>query len=302
MIAETMALMLAAPLQVQGGLDEGGILQALQYPLFQRALLVGLAASVACGVVGSFVVVKRITSLSGGLSHAAFGGVGLGYLLGFPPLLGAAGFALLCGLVIGLTHQRMRSALDTLVSIVWSAGMALGILFIALSPGYAPDMETYLFGSILYVPSDSVVMVALLDAVIVFLVGLRFRELRAICFDEEFARTLGLPVERLFLLLMAMVSLAVVVLINVVGIILVIALLTVPAATARLWVDRLAAMMVLATLLSAACTTGGLFFSYGLSNHLDVNIPPGPVIILLSVAFYAASLLLRGRKSADAAG
>ncbi len=302
MIAETMALMLAAPLQVQGGLDEGGILQALQYPLFQRALLVGLAASVACGVVGSFVVVKRITSLSGGLSHAAFGGVGLGYLLGFPPLLGAAGFALLCGLVIGLTHQRMRSALDTLVSIVWSAGMALGILFIALSPGYAPDMETYLFGSILYVPSDSVVMVALLDAVIVFLVGLRFRELRAICFDEEFARTLGLPVERLFLLLMALVSLAVVVLINVVGIILVIALLTVPAATARLWVDRLAAMMVLATLLSAACTTGGLFFSYGLSNHLDVNIPPGPVIILLSVAFYAASLLLRGRKSADAAG
>ena len=302
MIGETMALMLAAPLQAHDALDQGGVLQALQYPLFQRALLVGLAASVACGVVGSFVVVKRITSLSGGLSHAAFGGVGLGYLLGFPPLLGAAGFALLCGLVIGLTHQRMRSALDTLVSIVWSAGMALGILFIALSPGYAPDMETYLFGSILYVPADSVAMVALLDVVIVVLVALRFRELRAICFDEEFARTLGLPVERLFLLLMALVSLAVVVLINVVGIILVIALLTVPAATARLWVDRLATMMVVATLLGAACTTGGLFLSYGLSDHLDVNIPPGPVIILLSVAFYAVSLALRGRKSADAAG
>lgn len=302
MIAETMTLMLSAPLQAHDALDHGGIFEALQYPFFQRALLVGLAASVACGIVGSFVVVKRITSLSGGLSHAAFGGVGLGYLLGFPPLLGAAGFALLCGLGIGLTHQRMRSALDTLVSIVWSAGMALGILFIALSPGYAPDLMSYLFGSILFVPADSVVMVAVLDVVIVLLVALRFRELRAICFDEEFARTLGLPVERLFLLLMALVALAVVTLISVAGIILVIALLTVPAATARLWVDRLAAMMVLATVLSAACTTGGLFLSYGLSDHLDVNIPPGPVIILLSVAFYAVSLVLRGRKSADAAG
>ena len=302
MIAETVTLMLAAPLQVHDSLDHGGLLDALQYPLFQRALLVGLAASLACGIVGSFVVVKRITSLSGGLSHAAFGGVGLGYLMGFPPLLGAAGFAMLCGLGIGLTHQRMRSALDTLVSIVWSVGMALGILFVALSDRYAGDLMTYLFGSILFVPADSVTMVVLLDLVIVGIVALRFRELRAICFDEEFARTLGLPVERLFLLLMTLVSLAVVVLINVVGIILVIALLTVPAATARLWVDRLASMMTLATLLSAACTTGGLFLSYGLSDHLDSNIPPGPVIILLSVALYAVSLVIRGRKSAGAAG
>lgn len=282
--------------------DHGGVFDALHYPFFQRALLVGLAASVACGIVGSFVVVKRITSLSGGLSHASFGGVGLGYLLGFPPLLGAAGFALLCGLGIGLTHQRMRSALDTLISIVWSAGMALGILFVHLSPGYAGDLMSYLFGSILFIPSDSVTMVLLLDGIILAAVSLRFRELRAICFDEEFARTLGLPVERLFLLLMALVALAVVTLISVVGIILVIALLTVPAATARLWVERLASMMVLATMLGAGCTSGGLFLSYTLSDRLEVNIPPGPVIILLAVLLYAISLTLRGRRSSEAAG
>lgn len=276
-------------------------MEALQYPFFQRALLVGLLASVACGVVGSFVVVKRITSLSGGLSHAAFGGVGLGYLLGFPPLLGAAGFSLLCGLGIGLTYQRMRSALDTLVSIVWSAGMALGILFIALRSGYPPDLMSYLFGSILFVSVDSVLMVGVLDIAILLSVFLCFAELQAICFDEEFARSLGLPVERLFLLLMALVSLAVVTLIKVVGIILVIALLTVPAATARLWVERLSVMMLLATLLGAACTTGGLLLSYSLSDQLDVNVPPGPVIILLAVVLFAVSLALRGKRGLDGA-
>jgi zinc transport system permease protein len=302
MIALFADFLAAAPLQAHSSVEGGSLIDALQYPLFQRALLVGLLASIACGVVGSFVVVKRITSLSGGLSHAAFGGVGLGYWLGFPPLLGAAGFALLCGLGIGLTHQRMRSALDTLISIVWSTGMALGILFVALSGRYGSDLLTYLFGSILFVPADSVVMVAVLDGAILLMVVLLFRELRAICFDEEFARALGLPVERLFLLLMVLVSLAVVVLINVVGIILVIALLTVPAATARLWVDRLASMMVLATLLSAACTTSGLFLSYGLSDRFDVNIPPGPVIILLSVLVYGCCLAVRGRRSIEAAG
>jgi len=277
------------------------VIEALQYPFFQRALLVGLLASVACGIVGSFVVVKRITSLSGGLSHAAFGGVGLGYLLGFPPLLGAAGFSLLCALGIGLTYQRMRSALDTLVSIVWSAGMALGILFVALRSGYPPDLMSYLFGSILFVSADSVLMVGVLDIAILLSVFLCFAELQAICFDEEFARSLGLPVERLFLLLMTLVALAVVTLIKVVGIILVIALLTVPAATARLWVERLSVMMLLATLLGAVCTTGGLLLSYSLSDQLDVNVPPGPVIILLSVVLFAVSLALRGRRSLDGA-
>lgn len=277
------------------------MIEALQYPFFQRALLVGLLASVACGIVGSFVVVKRITSLSGGLSHAAFGGVGLGYLLGFPPLLGAAGFSLLCALGIGLTYQRMRSALDTLVSIVWSAGMALGILFVALRSGYPPDLMSYLFGSILFVSADSVLMVGVLDIAILLSVFLCFAELQAICFDEEFARSLGLPVERLFLLLMTLVALAVVTLIKVVGIILVIALLTVPAATARLWVERLSVMMLLATLLGAVCTTGGLLLSYSLSDQLDVNVPPGPVIILLSVVLFAVSLALRGRRSLDGA-
>ncbi len=267
--------------------------EPLQFPFFQRALVAGILASVACGIVGTYVVVRRIASISGGLSHAAFGGVGLGYLLGFDPMVGATGFALLSSLGLGWAYRRLHHGLDTLITITWSFGMALGILFVSMSPGYAPDLMSYLFGSILFVPASYVGFVIALDVVIVLAVLLLYREFQAITFDEEYAQGMGLRVGLLFQLLLALTALAVVTLIRVVGVILVIALLTVPAAVARQWTESLRWMMVVAVLLGSACTVSGLFLAYWLSVGLGVDVPTGPLIIVIAVALYAASGALR---------
>lgn len=269
------------------------MIEALGVPFFQRVLLAGLLASLACGVIGSLVVAKRISSLSGGISHAAFGGVGLGFLLGFDPTLGAAAFGVAAGVAIGLAYRRVRSALDTLISMVWAVGMALGILFVALAPGYAPDLTSYLFGSLLLVPWKYVAWIAAVDVLALAGVAALFKELQAIAFDEEFAEVVGLPVEALFLGLLALTSLTVVVLMRVVGVILAIALLTIPAATSRQWTRSLAPMMAGAVGACAACTLGGLLLSYGLSGSASVSAPPGPLIVLLAALLFAASSALR---------
>ena len=272
------------------------MLEALELPFFQRVLVAGLLASVACGILGTYVVSKGMASISGGLSHAAFGGVGLGYLLGFPPMVGAAGFGVLAGIAVGLAYRRLRSSLDTLISIVWALGMALGIIFVALAPGYAPDLMSYLFGSLLFVSWDYVAAVAALDLVIAVAVWLLYKELQAVSFDEEFAEVAGVPIERLLLLLLALIALAVVTLIRVVGVILVIALLTLPAAIARHWSQTLARMMLVATGVAAGCTTAGLFLSFGISGAFALSVPPGPLIILLAVVCYGVSGALRAAR------
>ncbi len=265
------------------------MLEAFTYPFFQRALLAGLLVSVACGVIGSWVLVKRIASISGGLAHAAFGGVGLGYLFGFPPLWGAAGFALLSGAGIGVAYARRLSGLDTLIAMVWAVGMALGIVFISWTPGYAPDLMSYLFGSILVVPWSFLVVAAAVDVIVVVGTVIFFREFQAVTFDEEHARTLGVPVERMLAVLLVLTALTVVVLMRVVGAILVIALLTVPAAVARQWTHSLGTMMAAASLIGAICTTGGLMLAYLLSAGFGVDTPTGPLIVLLAAVFYGLS-------------
>jgi zinc transport system permease protein len=268
------------------------MLDALALPFFQRVLIAGILASVACGVIGTYVVAKRITTLSGGLSHAAFGGVGLGYLTGFDPMLGATAFGLLAGLGVGLGYRRLRSGLDTLISMVWSVGMALGIVFVALAPGYAPDLMSYLFGSLLFVPWHYVYLVAALDVVIVVATAVLFDEFQAVSFDEEFAEIAGVRVEPVFLGLIGLTSLAIVTLIRVVGVILAIALLTIPAAVARQWAHSLRRMMLIATLVCATSTTTGLFVSYWMSDSFGVSVPPGPLTILLAAAVYGVSSAL----------
>lgn len=273
------------------------MIDPLTYEFFRKALIAGLLASVACGVMGAYVVVKRIASISGGLSHAAFGGVGLGYLLGFPPLLGATGFALVSSALLSRVYHRIAGGLDTWISVLWASGMALGIFFVSLRPEYPPDLLSYLFGNILFVSDANLWLMALLDGTIVVTVLFGFRAFQAVTFDEEFARVLGLPVERLFQVLLALIALAVVMLIQVVGVILVIALLTLPAAIARQWSDSLRRMMVVGTLVGATCTTAGLYLSYGLSARFTVPAPPGPLVVLLALVGYAVSSALRMQRA-----
>lgn len=279
------------------------IVEAFQYGFFQRAFAAGLLASVACGIVGTYVVVKDIASISGGLAHAAFGGIGLGYLAGFAPMLGAAGFGLVSGLGIGVAYRRLDQGLQTLVMMVWSVGMALGILFVAAVPGSAPDLTTYLFGNILFVSPTYLWLTAALDGVLLLAVLLLSRELQSVAFDEEFAEIAGVPVDAVILLLLALTSLVVVVLIRVVGVLLVIALLTIPAVVARHWSGDIGRMMAVATAGGAASITAGLFGAYWLSAGFGLDLPTGPLVILVAAAGYAASLVARaGVRSRGAAG
>lgn len=266
--------------------------EAFELGFLHRVAAAGLLVSVACGVVGSYVVAKRISTLAGGISHAAFGGVGLGYWLGFAPMLGAAGFGLLASLAIGVAWRRLGSGVDTMTSMVWAVGMALGMLFVAMSPGYAPDLMSFLFGSLLFVPWKYVAVVAVLDAAVLVAVGLLGKELQAVAFDEEFAEVAGVPVERTFLLLLAMTALTVVTLIRVVGVILAIALLTIPAMIARHWSDGLPGMMAIAVPVCAACVLAGLYGSWALAGA-GVSLPPGPLVIVIAAAAWGASGLVR---------
>ena len=259
-------------------------MEILQYGFMQRALMAGILISITCGVIGTYVVVRRMVFISGGISHSAFGGIGLGYLVGIDPVLGAMLFAIGSALGIGAISRRTRLPEDTAIGILWAVGMALGIIFIGLSPGFAPDLFGYLFGNILSVSfSDLLVMVAL-TALILVVVSLLFKELMSLSFDEEFAKVSGVPTGRLYFILVVLIALSVVVLIRAVGIILLIALLTIPAAISRQFVSSLKKMMLLSILLSIVFVVLGLWLSYVL------DLASGATIILFSGVMFLASL------------
>ncbi len=271
------------------------MLEALQYEFMRNALIAGLLAALACGIVGVYVVTKRIVFISGGIAHASFGGIGLGYFLGINPVLGAMIFTLASALGMGVVARRTRLPEDTAIGILWAMGMALGIIFIGLTPGYAPDLFSYLFGSILTVPVSDLIFMLVLDAVIIAVVFLLYKEFLALSFDEEFSRVVGAPTEGLYLLLLCLIALTVVVLIRVVGIILVIALLTIPAALARQFTHSLKRMMLLAILIGAIFTFSGLWLSYAL------DLASGATIILVSgtaflLSFGFSKLHLRSKR------
>jgi len=256
----------------------------LGYTFMQHALLAGLLAAIACGVIGVYVVVKRMVSIIGGISHASFGGIGLGYYVGINPVLGALFFTVAAALSMGVITRRTKMAEDTAIGILWAIGMALGIIFIGLTPGYAPDLFGYLFGSILTVPTSDLIMMLALDGAIIMTAALLYKEFLALSFDEEFGTAAGVPVEALYLVLLCLIALTVVVLIKVVGIILVIALLTIPAAMARQFTHSLPKMMLLAVLFGIVFTSGGLWLSY------ELDFASGATIIMVSVALFLVTL------------
>ncbi|PDV98977.1 metal ABC transporter permease [Candidatus Chloroploca asiatica] len=270
------------------------MIEALQYEFMRNALAAGLLVSIACGIIGTFVVLNRIVFISGGIAHAAYGGVGLGYFFGFSPVLGAAGFGLVAALGMGLVQRHTRQRADTLIGVLWAFGMAVGIILIDLSPGYKADLLSYLFGSILAVPTSDLWLMVILNLVIVTLVSMLYKELLALSFDETYATVANVPVGALSFVLIALIALTVVMMMRVVGLIMVIALLSIPAAIAGQFVRDMRAMMILASGFGMLFTTSGLWLSYRL------NLTSGSTIILVSTLAFALSLLIRAliRRSA----
>ena len=268
------------------------------YPFLQHALIAGLLASVASGIVGSFVVTRRITVIAGSLAHSVLGGMGVAYWLHtvhgvhwLQPIHGALFAALLAALLIGMVRLRGAEREDTVISAVWALGMAIGVIFLARTPGYKADLMTYLFGNVVLVDVAELRLLIGLDVVVVAAAVLFYQPLLALCFDEEFARVRGVNVTFYYLLLLVLVALTVVTLVYVVGIVLVIALLTLPVSIAGRFARRLWQMMALAALLS------GLFTSLGLAVSFGPDLPVGATTILIAGAAYLVVHLLRlGRR------
>ncbi|MCG2767963.1 MAG: metal ABC transporter permease [Anaerolineae bacterium] len=263
------------------------MIEALQFDFMRNALMAGVLVSIACGIIGTYVVINRIVFLSGGIAHAAYGGIGLGYFFKFNPVLGAIIFSLASALGMGMVHRKTRQRADTIIGVMWAIGMALGIIFVDLTEGYKADLMSYLFGSILAVPSSDLLIMLALDIVIILLVMLFYKELLAVSFDETFAAVSGVPVDAIYLMLVSMIALTVVMMMRVVGLIMVIALLTMPAAISGMLVRDMKKMMVLAILLGVLFTTTGLWLSY----HL--NLTSGATIILVSGFAYLLAMASR---------
>jgi zinc transport system permease protein len=240
------------------------MIEALQFDFMRHALVAGALVSIACGVIGVYVVVNRLVFVSGGIAHAAYGGIGLGYFLGINPVWGAIVFSLAAALGMGLVQRKTRQRADTIIGVMWAIGMAAGILFVDLTRGYVVDLMSYLFGSILTVPRSDLVLMAILDVVIVALVVAFYKELLAISYDETFATVENVPVGAIYITLLCLVALTVVMLMRVVGLIMVIALLTMPAAISEQFTSSLKKMMILSIVLGIVFTTTGLWLSYAL--------------------------------------
>ncbi|MBX7066313.1 MAG: metal ABC transporter permease [Parachlamydiales bacterium] len=269
----------------------------LENPFIQMALWASLLASFASGVVGSFVVIKRISFIAGSIAHSILGGMGLCLWLqraqGFSacePIYGAFASAVLSALLLGWVHLNYREREDAIIAAIWSTGMAIGMIFLALTPGNNVELLNYLFGNILFIESADLIRLAILNGVILAVVAFYYRRFLALCFDDEQALLQGVPVKRLYLLLLSLVAVSIVLLMQIIGIILVIALLTIPATLASLFTHRLFIMM------GSAAAFCALFSVLGLSASFALNWPPGATIALTAAASYLILLPLRKKK------
>jgi zinc transport system permease protein len=252
----------------------------LSYGFILHALEAALLASITCGFIGAYIVARRMVFISGGITHASFGGIGLGYFLGINPIFGAAIFSILSAFGIRLVSKQTDIREDSAIGILWSFGMAVGIIFIYLTPGYAPNLMSYLFGSILTVTPTDLALMGILAAITIAIFVLFYRTILFISFDEEYARSHNAPVETFNYLMLTLVALVIVINIRVAGIILVISYLTIPQSTANLFVNDLKKIIILSMIISFTGSVTGLLLSY------YWNIPSGATIIFVFVLIF----------------
>ena len=259
----------------------------LSYQFIQHAFIACLLASIGCGIIGTYVVVKRVGFIAGGIAHTVLAGMGIAYFIGSSPMLGAVIAAVISAVLIGLIKLRWHQDEDLLIAAFWSVGMAIGILFISQTPGYNIDLMSYLFGNILLVSKKDLLLMIILDIAIIVVVVLFYKQILATAFDEEFAALRGVRVDLVYILMLCMIALTVVLLINIVGLILVIALLILPAASAAQFSGTIVRMMVIAVLFSILVSMSGLLISY------QPDLPSGSTMIVLAGFLYVISILLK---------
>ncbi|MCD4834233.1 MAG: metal ABC transporter permease [Bacteroidales bacterium] len=261
------------------------ISELLQYKFITNSLLAGILASISCGIIGTYIVTRRMVFLSGGITHASFGGIGIGYFFGFNPIISAAVFGILSALGIEFVSKRSEIREDSVIGILWSFGMAVGIMFVFLTPGYAPNLMSYLFGSILTVSTLDILLMAGLSLILIIVFIAFYRIILFISYDQEFAKTHRIAVSLINYILISLVALTIVLNIKVVGIILVISLLTIPQSTANLFTKNFKNIIIASIVIGLIGAFLGLVISY------KINIPSGASIIFsLVIIFILAKL------------
>ena len=261
--------------------------ELFEYKFIVNSLLAGILASISCGIIGTYIVTRRMVFLSGGITHASFGGIGMGYFFGFDPVIAAAVFAVFSALGIEFLSKKSNVREDSVIGILWSLGMAIGIIFVFITPGYAPNLMTYLFGSILTVSTLDIIFMTVVSVVIILIFIFFYRTILFVAYDQEFAQTHKLPVSFINNLLISLVALTIVLNIKVVGIILVISLLTIPQSIANLFTNEFKNIIILSIVIGLIGALMGLLISY------QVNIPSGASIIFSLVIFFILAKMVQ---------
>jgi zinc transport system permease protein len=256
------------------------------YTFFQNAIVAALFTSVSCGIIGAYIVAKRIVFISGGITHASFGGIGIGYFFGFSPIVGAMLFSVLSAFGIEYLSKKTEIREDSVIAMLWSLGMALGIIFIFLTPGYSANLMSYLFGNILTVSKLNIYLLGALCIVLIGIFYFMFKTILFVAFDEDFARAMKLPVAFTNYLLITLVALTIVLNIRVVGIILVISLLTIPQTIAGIYSKDFKKIIWLSIIIGFVGSFFGLIISY------YFNIPSGATIIFFMVVLFILAKLI----------
>ena len=263
------------------------LLELFQYTFFQHALLGSLFASIACGIIGTYIVTRRLVFISGGITHASFGGIGIGLYTGISPLLAAAVFSTLSAFGVEWLSKRSDMREDSAIAVFWTFGMAIGIIFSFLAPGFTPDLSSYLFGNILTITQGDIWILAILSIVLIAFFTLFMRPIIAIAFDREFARSQQMPVAMFEYILMMFIALTIVACLRMVGIVLAISLLTLPQMTANLFTYSFKRTIGLSILIGYIGCLGGLLLSY------QLQVPSGAAIIFVSILIYTGAKLYK---------
>ena len=265
------------------------MLEVLHYEFIQNALIAGVLISIAAGIIGSLVVVNKITFLTGGIAHSSYGGIGLAIYLGIPVLFGATIFSVITAILIAIITLKNRTRIDAIIGMMWSSGMAIGIIFVDLTPGYNVDLMSYLFGSIIAVSKDDILYMIGLDVFIVGIITFFYKEILVVSYDSEFATLRGINVKFFYTLILILAALCVVAAIKAVGLILVIALLTIPTYLAESFASKLSTMMIISSLLATIFTIIGLVVSY------MYDISSGASIIMVAVLILALVKMIKNK-------
>lgn len=263
------------------------LIQLFEYEFFRNAFSSAFLMSVSCGLIGTYIVARRMVFISGGITHASFGGVGISYYFGWPPMAGAAVFALVAAVITENLTRKKLIRNDSLIAVMWSLGMAIGIIFIYLTPGYSPNLMSFLFGSIITVTQLDLSLMLALTVTVTFIFILFYRVILFVSFDEQFARTRGIPVMLVNYMLIILVALTIVLSIRVAGIILVLSLLTIPQNTANLFTSSFGRILIWSVVIGFVGAIAGLITSYYL------NIPSGATIIFSLVIIYLGGRIVR---------